>query len=546
MLQARIYIDLVGLTEEEALRQELLDGVKQGRAKPATRPPIPRSDTQKPALPVVSRGTIHNLPFAPNPLFTGRVTELEALNRGLQQDGTMAVTQTLVLHGLGGVGKTQLAVHYAWKYLHQFEVVLWARGDSPETLDASLAGLASVLRLPEAKEHEQAVQIKAVLAWLGEHERWLVIVDNSDTDFAARAVQDRFRPSLRGQLLVTSRLSRWPVTMPDLPLDLFVPEDATRFLMNRVGKAEQYAGDEDAARLLALELGLLPLALEQAAAFIIEMHWSFNEYYKRFRDASYELLGYQTEGGTRYPASVAKTWSITLDQISPLARTLLRIAAWLAPDNIPLGIFSADKSVFPEAAHERVELSALAVEKGLGELARFSLIRLTSETLSIHRLLQAVEQDSLGEDERKEWLMRACQLFDTFAPERPDDVLARDVWLPLSAHAEILIQHAGLQRVNTLPVANVAQKFALFMIGQAEYSKAELLCQLALTISEAALGPEDPDVGAGLTNLAWTYEKQGEYALSQSDTSSRLLLVFRTVNDKGGYHSLSQVVDPPP
>ena len=72
LLQARIYVDLVGLSDEEALRRKLLDGVKQGRAKPAPRPPIPRSATEKPALPVVGRRTIHNLPYRPNPAFTGR------------------------------------------------------------------------------------------------------------------------------------------------------------------------------------------------------------------------------------------------------------------------------------------------------------------------------------------------------------------------------------------------------------------------------------------------------------------------------------------
>jgi predicted ATPase len=84
---------------------------------------------------------LHNLPFAPNLVFTGRDAEMETLRRGLQERGEMAVTQTVAVHGLGGVGKTQLAVQYAWKHLRDFDAVLWARADSPEVLDASLAGL---------------------------------------------------------------------------------------------------------------------------------------------------------------------------------------------------------------------------------------------------------------------------------------------------------------------------------------------------------------------------------------------------------------------
>jgi hypothetical protein len=83
--------------------------------------------------------TTHNLPFAPNPAFTGREADLEKLGKLLQKRGEVAVTQTVALHGLGGVGKTQLAVEYAWKHLGGYEAVLWVRADSPQTLDASLA-----------------------------------------------------------------------------------------------------------------------------------------------------------------------------------------------------------------------------------------------------------------------------------------------------------------------------------------------------------------------------------------------------------------------
>jgi hypothetical protein len=103
----------------------------------------------------------------------------------------VAVTQTVALHGLGGVGKTQLAIEYAWKHLGGYEAVLWVRADSPQTLDASLAGIAGVLGLPESSVKEQDVQTDAVLRWLKGHERWLLIADNADTDEAAMAVRDR-------------------------------------------------------------------------------------------------------------------------------------------------------------------------------------------------------------------------------------------------------------------------------------------------------------------------------------------------------------------
>lgn len=461
------------------------------------------------------RFNIHNLPFPQNPAFLGRDSEMKDLYDRFQADSGVATTQSIAIHGLGGVGKTQLAVEYAWKHLSDYDAVLWVNANSPDALDASLAALASLLLLPASQDREQAVQVRAVLGWLVGQKRWLLIVDNADSESAAGAVRDRFQPNLRGHILITSRLSRWPVTMPDLQLDVFLPEDATRFLVNRVAEVGQNAGDEAAAEVLARELGGLPLALEQAAAFIIEMRWSYDKYCDQFRAARPELLSYRAEGGTRYPASVAKTWSMTLEQLSTLAHALLRLASWLAPDDIPRGVFSADQNIFAEAVDEDLDFSALAIDKALGELARFSLIRLFGETISVHRLVQAVEQDSLNQDERKCWLEWACRVFDAFAPKRPDDFRSWGAWLPLSAHAETLIENARLQGLKTMPVATVAREFGLFMNAQAEYSKAEAFHKLALAILEESLGPDHPNVAAGLSNLSRAYEKQGKYAQAQ-------------------------------
>jgi NB-ARC domain len=293
--------------------------------------------------------TLHNLPFAPNLAFTGREADLERLGEHLQKRGGVALTQTVALHGLGGVGKTQLVVEYAWKHLGGYAAVLWVRADSPEALDANLAGLAGLLGLPEASAKEQNVQTDAVLRWLKGNEQWLLLADNADTDEAAKAVHNRFPPHLGGHVLVTSRLGDWPVNMARFSLDLLSASDAARYLRDRVAKEGYHADDDAAARKLAEDLGYLPLALEQAASFILKLRWSFDKYRECLHEARPKLLSYQAEGGTRYSASVAKTWSITLERLGSLARALLRLAAWFAPDGIPRGIFLANPTVFSES-----------------------------------------------------------------------------------------------------------------------------------------------------------------------------------------------------
>jgi len=254
-----------------------------------------------------------------------------------------------------------------------------------------------------------------------------------------------------------------PAFIQDLGLDLLSSDAATRYLLERVARRRHNAGDEAAAWSIANELGHLPLALEQAAAFIIEVRWSFDKYREQLRDARPELLSEHWEGGTRYPASVAKTWSITLEQLSLLARSFLRIAAWFAPDAIPRSVFSADRNVLAEALGEEETVSDLAFEKALGELDRFSLIHLTAETVSVHRLLQAVEQDSLGEEERKRWLLWAARLFNAVWSASPNDVRSFGVWLSLAQHGETLIEHAKHCHVDALPIALVANNVGLFL-----------------------------------------------------------------------------------
>jgi tetratricopeptide (TPR) repeat protein len=460
----------------------------------------------------VSPRTTHNLPFRPNPAFTGRADELKKLHERFQKRVDVAVTQLVVVHGLGGVGKTQLAIEYAWKYLGDYDAVLWVKADSLEALDGGLlAELASLLGLPEAAKPEQIMQTQAILGWLHGHERWLLIADNADTELAARAVRDRFSPNLRGAILVTSRLRRWPVTMPDLPLNVLSEEDAIRYLLDRVAKENHNAGSEGSAQSLAHELGHLPLALEQAASFIVEMHWSFAKYQEQFQNARPELLSEHREGGTRYPVSIARTWSITLERLSPLSRMLLRLAAWYAPDLIPRGVFSADHNVVEEVGEE-VTVSDLAIEKALGELDRFSLVHLTSETVSVHRLLQAVEQDSLIGDEHKRWLEWAARLFNAFAPGESWDVRSWGIWVSLVPHAESLLEHMKRYGVDTRQVALMADQFASFLWARAAYAKAEPFYQRALAIREKVLGLEHPDVAWTLNGLACLNMDLGHYA----------------------------------
>ncbi len=195
-----IYIDFVDLDEPQA-REQLLAGVKQGRAKPASvafpgssthlvpldHPAFPGSQLQHQDVPSEKPGTrpmgheqVWNVPYRRNPVFTGREPLLAKLVEALHTDDAAALTQPQALSGLGGIGKTQIALEYAYRFQCDYRAVLWVRADTHENLTSSYLALAALLNLPEKDEQESAIVIAAVKNWLQQTSNWLLILDNAD------------------------------------------------------------------------------------------------------------------------------------------------------------------------------------------------------------------------------------------------------------------------------------------------------------------------------------------------------------------------------
>jgi hypothetical protein len=145
---------------------------------------------------------IWNIPFARNPFFTGRKDLLERLHIQLQTTQAAALSQPQAISGLGGIGKTQLALEYAYRYRQEYQAVLWARAETMEALNASYTEVANVLNLPQRDAQEQEVIVQAVKNWLRGTKDWLLILDNADD----LAMVQPFVPTVcPGHLLLTTR-----------------------------------------------------------------------------------------------------------------------------------------------------------------------------------------------------------------------------------------------------------------------------------------------------------------------------------------------------
>ncbi len=199
-------------------------------------------------------GQPRNLPFASiGRLFVGRDTALEALRAALASAPSKALS-VRVINGLGGIGKTRLAIEYAWAHAGDYSALLFVRADGEAALNAGLAALAAaeILDLPEQEAREDAAKTEAVLRWLGAHPTWLLILDNVDDEQAVAAVGKLMPRLTGGHVIVTARASNFPAALPTLELDALDEMSATQFLIERTRGKRVEAADDETARLSAI------------------------------------------------------------------------------------------------------------------------------------------------------------------------------------------------------------------------------------------------------------------------------------------------------
>jgi tetratricopeptide (TPR) repeat protein len=442
---------------------------------------------------------LHNLPYPPlGDLLKGRDEELRALAESLQGDGQpRAIVQShRTLYGLGGIGKTRLAVEYAWRFWFRYKAALFVSAESPEILRNGLAALAGLLGLPERQAQAETVQ--AVLLWLQANPGWLLILDNVDSQEAEREVL-AIRPRLAaGHVLITSRLRDWPKTVHKQDLGTISLEEARAFLLKRTDGERRAAPDDEAqAWQLAEKLGGLPLALQQAGAYIAHTRLSFSEYLKIWENEKAQALEWHDET-MEYPASVAATWKTSFDRLHPTAAALLRLSAFLAPDPIPEEMFESEKAVVEEIVEGEDRSS---IREALAELESYSLISRQEATFTVHRVVQEVVQSRIPPERRREWIEASLKIVNGYSPVPPDDVRTWPVWNVLRPHASrivLLADEAGV----TDPTSRLMNELGLYLNTRGLYDEAEPLMRRSLAIAEASFGNEHPNVARDLNNLA--------------------------------------------
>jgi tetratricopeptide (TPR) repeat protein/transcriptional regulator with XRE-family HTH domain len=465
------------------------------------------------------RTQIWNVPFRRNLFFTGReavLTELYATSNG----GSLAVL-THAITGLGGIGKTQTALEYAFRFRDSYETVLWLRA-TREHFAPDLSSVADLLNLPAAKKQsqDQRLVVRAITRWLCGHSRWLLVLDNLEEDVD---VGELLSAAGTGRILITTRVKALADLAHDIELTDMVPEEGALLLLRRahfipLGAPLDAAtpADREMALKLCREMGGLPLALDLAGAYIREAAYTLARYQEEYRVRRSELLRWRTKQKrtyTDYSESVATTWSLSFQRIKdqfPASIELLRFCAFLSPDTIAENIILSGATVLGSFLQPLASNTEL-LNQTLAPLLNYSLIRRNAadKLLSIHRLVQVVIQDNLSKKDRLKWSRRTVQavsiVMETLGHHTPQ---SDAIYIP---HVRVGVTLVKRWNLMSYEASSILHHAGRYLQQHSFYKQAKPLISKALAMRKSLLGPDHPEVADELANLAVLYDRLGQY-----------------------------------
>ena len=472
-------------------------------------------DFKKPSVSnAIVTGPRKNIPYERNPLFTGRDTLLQELHDAFQASNQTSAT--VALSGLGGMGKTQTAIEYASRYQTDYDTLLWLRADNADTLLTDFFAAAQLLELDAQRAQNQTLVLQSVKSWLQTHPRWLLIFDNADD----LAVLDEVLPGQhQGHILITTQSQRTGRLARRITIDKMEPEQAVLFLLRRSALVrpddpltKATPNDTQLAQQIVRLLDSLPLALDQAGAYIDETHCGLDGYLDVFKSEQDYLLSHRGDRVKDHPLPVATTWSLAfkrIEDLNPAAADLLRLCAFLDPDSIPEKMIVASINVLPNSLKDLAK-EPIKLNEAIRELLNYSLIRRSPDhTLSLHHLVQLVLKNEMDAETQQRWATRAVQVVSNVYPYA--DYKNQQLCLEYLPHAQYCAQLIKQWNISSSEGTELLTEAGSYLEIAGQYKQAEPLFEQALHIREATLDADDPDIAISLNNLGGVYQAQGRY-----------------------------------
>jgi len=432
-----------------------------------------------------------------NPAFTGRRELLDQISRRLTEESWHPV----VLYGLAGVGKSQLAVEYLHRNAPNYDVVWWITAEDPSRATSALAALGERQEWPAG--YDMAQTVRNVLAKLEEGSvRWLIVFDNADSPDDINFLL----PQSGGHLIVTTRDTAWLEYGRPVEVDVFNRLESIELLC-----ARGYRISREEANQLASRLGDLPLALEQVAAMQSATRTPVAEYLHQLeeREAALRLLTSTAPGDYRIPVATATTVAVErIRQESASTAQLLELISCLGAEPISLSLLRSGSRPIPPPLGRMLEMPD-ALEQAIRRLRRYGLVKVADDgqSVQVHRLVQAIIRDALPPEGRTQAFAYARQLLGAANPRNPSAPLSWDMYGRMGPH----LRPAGL--INAVDTdarqALIDQATYLSEIGDFEGSRR--LSQDALDEWNRQGVADDEQTLASLQRMVASLKDLGRY-----------------------------------
>ncbi|KAL2820415.1 hypothetical protein BJX63DRAFT_418491 [Aspergillus granulosus] len=445
-----------------------------------------------------------------NPKFVGRHDEIMRLEELLtMRDGPRRIAIT----GLGGVGKTQVALEVAYRIRDRDKEcsVLWVPCTSHAMIEQIFLEFAEMVKLHDVKPAEIKEQIKTYLS-SKRAGKWLLVFDNADdTDMwlaakgTASALVDCLPQSEQGRILFTTRNRKLAMKLAPfyiIPIPDVDKETAFGILKKALEHEDLPNYNKSAATLLE-HLAFLPLAITQASAYIVENSISLSDYVTLFQEQeenAVELLSEDFRDPQRYKEiqnPVITTWLISFTQIqhqNKVAADYLCFMACINPRNIP-------RSILPS------QITKKQIFDALGLLNAYSFTNSRDSVISIHRLVYIATRNWLRNNGLfVYWVQRAAEHMQAVFPD--SHYTNRELWREYLPHALVLAYENNLIEQQEQHV-DFLQNIADCLASDGRYHESEGLYRRLLKINQERHGDKHPNTLSSMANLASTYRNQG-------------------------------------
>jgi tetratricopeptide (TPR) repeat protein len=495
-----VFGDLFGVDAAEA-RRVLLQAV-QGPRRPDGEPVFPGTGTPGASRKLGGTGPrlpgtlprVWNLP-ARNPGFTGRDGMLVTVRERLLARDT-AVVQAF--QGMGGVGKTQLAAEYAYRFAGTYDLAWWVNAEQPGLIGDQFAALGIALGCLQPDAGAAAARA-AVLGELRERGRWLLVFDNAENP----ADITGWLPGGGGHVLITSRERHWAQIAVPVEVDVLARSESIAILQDRVGGLS----DPD-ADTLAAQLGDLPLAIAQAAGFMAETGTAAAQFLQLLQTQAGQLLDL-ADPGSAYPLSLAAATRLIaerLDRDDPAAAQLASLCSFFAPEPIPEDLFTSTAGELPGELAARAA-NPLGWRQTLAQLTRQSLARIDSRGLVMHRLTQAILRDRLTAELAAATRERSEAILATSNPRDPGNPVTWPRWAQLMPH----LLAADLAATGNRHLRWMACDACWYLQGRGDTRAAHDLAGDLRQCWRERLGDDDETTRAATHYVAWMLREMGRY-----------------------------------